>query len=143
MHKPVDEEALKSVIHQAQKEKLQACSSSGANVFIERVNRLIRNAPLSQLSLEWVAERMGVHPTTLSKQYSLQTRELFVDAVVSRKLEEACKFLIESEKKIHEIGRKVGYENIQFFGKQFKKKYGMTPLEYRRKHQQGTILTKG
>ena len=44
----------------------------------------------------------------------------------------AAKELAKSTKSVAEIAALVGYDNQSKFSGAFKKKYGMTPLEYRR-----------
>ena len=50
----------------------------------------------------------------------------------NKRIEVAKYALTHSDKKIHEIGRMVGYENTNHLIRQFKKKTGLTPLVYRK-----------
>lgn len=43
----------------------------------------------------------------------------------------ACRYLLDSSKTIQEIGACVGYEYHAHFSTAFKRKFGLTPLEYR------------
>ena len=51
---------------------------------------------------------------------------------------EAAKLLATTEKKITVISGETGFENMDYFCKTFKKYYGRTPTEYRRKKQMDT-----
>ena len=44
----------------------------------------------------------------------------------------AAKALLESHKAILDIATECGFENLSYFNRQFKKKYGTTPSNYRK-----------
>jgi two-component system response regulator YesN len=46
-------------------------------------------------------------------------------------MENAARLLKETNWKIYEITAEMGYQNPQYFIKQFRKYYGVTPNEYR------------
>ena len=45
----------------------------------------------------------------------------------------AAKELIETHKAVLDIAAECGFENLSYFNRMFKKKYGMTPREYRQR----------
>ena len=45
----------------------------------------------------------------------------------------AAKLLAETDYSVNQIINSVGYENGSFFRKIFKKRFGLNPLEYRKK----------
>ena len=55
--------------------------------------------------------------------------------VISYRLEQASLLLISSDAKIEQISEAVGFHNPFYFSKMFKKKYGCSPLAYRRQLQ--------
>lgn len=61
-----------------------------------------------------------------------------VHYLVKYRLQEAAKLLATTEKKITVISGETGFENMDYFCKTFKKYYGRTPTEYRRKKQMDT-----
>ena len=46
-------------------------------------------------------------------------------------MEEARKMILEEKYKMYEIAERVGYNDFSYFIQAFKKKYGVTPNEYR------------
>ena len=48
------------------------------------------------------------------------------------RIDEACRLLTTSNKKIIEIAEIVGYKDLAFFVSIFKKKTGVTPTEFRK-----------
>ncbi|OCT12550.1 hypothetical protein A8709_32535 [Paenibacillus pectinilyticus] len=110
-------------------------SGRGIAATIADAHRLLETESLTHLSLGWVAERLEIHPITLSKYYKIHQGISFVDALIVRKLKTACQRLLETELKVQEICKESGYGDEQFFTKQFKKKYGVTPNEFRKRHR--------
>ncbi len=76
---------------------------------------------ISQTHLRAVFRRhIGVPP----KKYMKQVR-----------LHKGQTLLRMSNKKVGEIARELGYVNVSKFSEDFKKKYNMTPSEYRNRHK--------
>lgn len=55
-----------------------------------------------------------------------------MDYIISRRIEAAIYFLENSDKKLSEIASLVGYNDVYYFGRQFKRKTGLSPGRYRR-----------
>ena len=52
--------------------------------------------------------------------------------IIDRRVESAMVYLKETEKKLSEIASIVGYDDVYYFGRIFKKKTGISPGHYRR-----------
>lgn len=71
----------------------------------------------------------------LSKAFKEGTGMNFSDYVLGKKIGKAAELLIESRKaEVSEIAEKLGYLNLSYFSKLFKERYGMTPVQYRKKN---------
>lgn len=57
----------------------------------------------------------------------------FIDYLNEYRLSMASRLLLSSSDNILEIAAECGYENLSYFNRLFKKKYGVTPSEYRNK----------
>ena len=55
-----------------------------------------------------------------------------VDYIIDKRIEVACTLLSSMTASIEQIGRTVGFQDTQFFSKQFKSRMGMSPLQYRK-----------
>lgn len=73
--------------------------------------------------------------SVLSKMIKQRTGYTFQELLQQKRFEKASSWLIETDLSIEEIVIAVGYENQSYFYRQFKERYGMTPREYRIKHQ--------
>ena len=59
--------------------------------------------------------------------------ESFLDYLQNIRFEKASEMLKETDMPISDIINEAGYENESFFRKKFREKYGINPLEYRKK----------
>ena len=55
-----------------------------------------------------------------------------VNYIISKRIDSARELLINSDKKIKDICNEVGYKDIYYFTKVFKKEIGVSPSEYRK-----------
>ena len=56
----------------------------------------------------------------------------FIEYLNEYRLTMASRLLISSESSILAIAEEVGYENLSYFNRTFKKRFGMTPRDYRK-----------
>ena len=68
------------------------------------------------------------------KALKLVSEKSFSDITDEYKLEEAKRQLLDTDKKIVDIAKELGYSNTQNFIRFFSKYVGMTPGKYRRLH---------
>lgn len=88
----------------------------------------------STATLTEAAEMLGLSPSYLSRlvceYFGVSFKKLLTDA----RFETACGLLMSTDLPIGDIINRVGYENSSYFHKEFKKRFGMTPNNYRRSH---------
>lgn len=70
-------------------------------------------------------------PIYLGRLFKSNTGVNFTDFVNDCRIEHAAELLINTELKITSICNDVGYKDINYFIKVFRRKKGMTPSEYR------------
>lgn len=88
-----------------------------------------------QLTLTDIGKRFGISSNYLSKIFKQETGENFTRYLNNLRIAKACEYLISGEIKIVRIAETVGYNDIQYFHRVFKKITGMTPVEYRMKER--------
>lgn len=88
--------------------------------------------PESDLKLKVLAARFYINNTYLSNTFYTKTGIHFNDYVTVIKMTRAEYLFKYSEKKIYEISYQLGYKDINYFSKQFKKIYSLSPTEYRK-----------
>ncbi|MCU6792580.1 response regulator [Paenibacillus sp. WQ 127069] len=101
------------------------------NAVIEQAKTIIATERESDLSLQFVAEKLRIHPVWLSHIFKKVTGQAFSDHIIEIKMNKAKSLLRESSLKIYEIAEEISYQDLQHFGKVFKKRTGMSPKEFR------------
>ncbi len=85
------------------------------------------------LTLEEVAAQIYLSPSYFSSLFKKETGFLFSDYLTKIRMEEAKKLMDQLEDNTAQVAEKVGYKDVKHFREMFRKTYGMTPAEYRRK----------
>ncbi|WP_123043022.1 helix-turn-helix domain-containing protein [Cohnella candidum] len=83
------------------------------------------------LSLESAAERFGFSAGYIGKLFKSMAGTTFNDFVTHTRMEQAKLLLVTKNDPIAQIGEMVGMYNVPYFTTVFKKKYGVTPSQYR------------
>ncbi len=98
---------------------------------IEDVIQIIEREYQTDLSVEFIAERVYLTPSYLSHLFSKQTGVSIIKYLTIHRLEKANQLLKETNRKIIEISSDVGYSNFPYFCTLFKNYYGKTPTQVR------------
>ena len=85
-----------------------------------------------EISIEEVVAHVGMNKSAFCTFIKKETGLTFTNYVNSIRLNLAASALKETELHISEIGASVGLTDTPYFCRLFKKKFGMTPTEYRR-----------
>ena len=87
------------------------------------------------LSLEDIAESLGIAPNYLSSLFSKSLGKKLFEYVNEVRLEKAIEMLLTTRETVNDIGEKSGFGSPRNFMRQFKKYTDMTPTAYRKQHQ--------
>lgn len=90
----------------------------------------------SELSLETLAELFRYSPAYLSRMFQKYAGINFKAYLASVRVEKAFQELANTGHTISQVAMNNGFPNSKAFAKEFRKKYGMLPSEYRRKIQE-------
>lgn len=84
-----------------------------------------------ELTLEDVADKLGLTPSYFSHYFKKMTGETFVQYRMRKRIERAKQLLAIPHVKIIDIVVEVGYESYPHFSRTFKKATGISPTEFR------------
>ncbi|QIZ65955.1 response regulator transcription factor [Geobacillus subterraneus] len=87
------------------------------------------------LTLEEVAEHVGMSPYYFSKLFKEHFGITFIDYVTNVRIERAKEALVRTDCSLKEICFSVGYNDPNYFSRVFKKQTGWSPSEYRKQLQ--------
>lgn len=84
------------------------------------------------LSLEAVAHIAHLSPTSFCRYFKAITQKTFIEMLHEFRLHHVCQLLQKSDLPIQQIAFDAGFNDIPYFNKLFRKKYGITPNDYRK-----------
>lgn len=106
------------------------CSNNGSEIINQVCEYVLLNVD-SQISLGVVADNMFMNKTYISELFKQKTGIGFVEYLKTVKMIRAKRLLKDGSLKIYEIAERLGYKDIEYFSRQFKKYCKVTPGEYR------------
>lgn len=86
------------------------------------------------ISLEQVAGEVYLNPEYFSRIFREEMGVTFITFLTELRLNRSVQLLEETAMRVQDIARETGYPNVSYFSTTFKKKYGVSPYEYRRKN---------
>ncbi len=101
------------------------------NYIVQRVERYIRENPGADLSLGALSSRFRINPSYLSRIFHRALGMQLSVFITEVRIEESKRLLRETDDRIYEISRKVGFESPGYFTKVFNRMVKMPPKEYR------------
>lgn len=100
--------------------------------FVRRVTRLVEDNIGADISVDTLAEEMGLSRSAFFKRLKALTGQAPVDFIKELRLTRAAQLISTTALGITEIAYQVGFNDPGYFGKCFRKRFGMSPKEYRR-----------
>ncbi|WP_372633027.1 response regulator [Cohnella sp.] len=116
-------------------EKLHDKNNSANGKFIRGVINMIKERMSENITLKDFAKHFPFSPSYFGYLIKEKSGHTFNELLVQLRMERACELLKEPGIKIYEVADQVGYRYLPYFSRQFKDKFGMTPLEYRKREQ--------
>lgn len=101
------------------------------NRFVKQAQEYMKEHYNEELSLQEVAEKVGISAGYLSTMFTQNLNCSFVDYLNQIRIDRACVYLEQNYLKNYEIAYKVGFKDDKYFSKVFRKIKGMSPKEYR------------
>lgn len=105
---------------------------SSRDSILEDILNYIDNNYQNNIKLETIAPLFGYNSAYLGKLFTKAIGENFNSYVDQRRIEHSKKLLGQQNMKVYEISDQVGYKNVDYFHKKFKKYVGISPAEYRK-----------
>lgn len=99
---------------------------------ISKVLEYLKENFEEDLSLPEVGSLIGMTETGFSRYFRRATGSTFTEFVNQLRIGRACNLLMQTKTPISSICYSVGFNNISNFNRQFLKRRGMTPKEFRR-----------
>ncbi len=117
-------------------EKANGCSFESVNkkYLVEQIISYFEEHYSERISLDRIAENMYLSPFYISKIFKSETGETPIRHLIDIRLENAMELLEDGwDGSIQEVAARVGYDDAYHFSKLFKKRYGISPSQARKK----------
>jgi two-component system, response regulator YesN len=108
------------------------CENSYKKIITDAIAYIKQNYN-KNLSLTDTAKHIQVSSSYLSSLFSQETGKCFTDYLTEVRIEKAKEYIERTNMKMYEIAESVGFQNIYYFSKIFKKVTGKTPMEFKDK----------
>ena len=102
----------------------------GLHPLIGKVTRQIEQNYTQKISLEELAEQLSVTPEYLSTLFSREMGESFSTYLQIFRVEKAKQILKTEDAKIYQVAAQLGFSDVKYFCKVFKKITGIPPSQF-------------
>ncbi|MCU6710443.1 response regulator [Paenibacillus sp. J5C_2022] len=117
-------------------ERLHLKRNGKEGKFVRSIAKWMEERLSENITLKDVAQHFSFSPSYLGFLIKEKSGQTFSEMLVQLRMERACELLRQPGKKIYEVADEVGYRYLPYFSRQFKEKFGITPLEYRKREMQ-------
>jgi two-component system response regulator YesN len=104
----------------------------GGNEMIEQVRRCVLENIDRGISLSTVSDLIFMNKNYVSETFKQKTGIPFTEYLTMVKMERAKKLIVDGRLKIYEIAEILGFKDIEYFSKLFRKHIGSSPTEYKK-----------
>lgn len=111
---------------------MDATGNSSRDTVLSDIQYYIDHNYQKNLKLESIAPLFGYNSAYLGKIFNRHFGESFTSYVDHKRIDRSKELLLENNLKVYEIAEQVGYTNVDYFHKKFKKYVGMSPAAYRK-----------
>jgi len=112
---------------------VQKHSNRDFSIVVRKAVDYIHSNLEKTLTLKEIAANIHVHPSHLSRKFKQDTGKSIIDYVNQKRVEEAMLHLQTGSATVTEIALIVGYNDLNYFTRVFKKFTGQTPSQYMKK----------
>lgn len=95
------------------------------------VIKYVENNYMEKISIADMAEALSVSPSHFMKFFKNTMGTSFIEYLNDYRLTMVSRLLLSSESSILDIAAESGFDNLSYFNRMFKKRFHMTPREYR------------
>ena len=92
------------------------------------------------LSLEQLADIVGMTPTAFSRYFKQRTAKNISEYIVDIRLGHAARLLVDTSDSVSEICWATGFNTLSNFNRLFRKRKGCSPTEFREKYQKTKVI---
>ncbi len=108
---------------------------SDQKVRLQKLINFLQSNYNQEIRLDDVAKKANMNKSAFCRYFQQHFRKTFTEYLNELRIGYACKLLVNNKLSVSEIGFQVGYNNISYFIRQFRKQHNVSPLEYRKNYK--------
>ena len=113
---------------------MNATGNPSRNNVLDDILYYIDHNYYNNIKLESIAPLFGYNSAYLGKIFNKTVGESFNSYVDHVRIEHSKKMLLAGNLKVYEVAERVGYRNVDYFHKKFRKYVGESPAEFRKQN---------
>lgn len=106
--------------------------SMNCSAMIYDIRDYIKQNYSENITIKDLSRKFAMNPNYLSTLFKQELGITFVKELTRIRMEKAQELLLLTGMPVSEIAASVGYDDVQYFYRKFKKIYSITPVEYRK-----------
>ena len=103
---------------------------------IKEAKEYIRQHYNQNITLNDISKKFFINPYYFSQLFKKKTGMTYQKYLINYRIDRAKKLLVETELRIYEVCKLVGYNDVNHFNQVFDRNEGMKPGEYRQRYKQ-------
>ena len=125
------------LLHDGVVRRAETACATGAHASAKRVplrtpKRFIQQHYQEALRLEDVSNAVGFNATYFSAMFKKETGQNFMDYLTELRMNKAKELLCSDESSVQDVADQIGYRDLKYFSRLFKKTTGISPSEYKK-----------
>ncbi|MFB5763545.1 response regulator transcription factor [Paenibacillus medicaginis] len=134
LHRAANLHELKSEVSaliQSVIELIRHTRQSGRVKPVELAKAWIAENLSKDLTIQAIADHVYMNPSYFMRYFKMHTGLTILDYVTKLRMEKAKELLVNTNMRVQHVSEQAGYQNVKYFSRQFKQRFGCTPAKYR------------
>lgn len=106
---------------------------SNKKIIMEVIHFIQTHYSEQGLFIGQIAKHVHISPNYLSTLFKKETGKTIGNFITEVRLEQSCRLLNQADRTLNNIAQSIGYTDTNYYAKQFRKYYNMSPSEYRKR----------
>lgn len=107
-------------------------NEDGIGLTVKKTIKMIHDFYKDGITLDEIAGRLNITPEYLSAQFQKEMGLNFSSYIRNYRIGKAKRLLVESNMKVYEVAKQVGYQDSKYFSRVFRQVTGQKPDDYRK-----------
>jgi two-component system response regulator YesN len=113
---------------------INAIGNFSSDSILDDIVYYINHNYRENIKLETIAPLFGYNSSYLGKIFNKKMGENFNSYIDHVRINHSKELLLQKNLKVYEVSELVGYKNVDYFHKKFKKYVGESPAEFRKRN---------